>query len=299
MAISPVRSAWRSHNVYEIVPNLSEGQRDDVIDACVDAVQERGATVLHRTSDRVHHRSVLTIVGSRKQILEAAVALAGVASRTIDLRIHRGVHPRIGALDVLPFVPLQGASMTDAIALAREAGARIWQEHAIPSFLYGEAAVTPLRRQLAAVRQGQFEGLDARFERPEWRPDFGDPKAHTTAGAIAIGARAILIAFNVELATGEVSVARRIAALIRERDGGMRTLRALGLRLSEQSVQVSLNITNYEATPLYRIVEVIRELAADFGVKVLRGELIGALPRRAVRESASYYLGLLEPQNVE
>ena len=285
--------------MYEIVPNISEGQREDVIDACVQAAQAHGASVVHRTSDPVHHRSVLTIIGNREQILNAAVALAGVASRAIDLRAHRGVHPRIGALDVLPFVPLREVSMSDAVALAREAGARIWQEYAIPSFLYGEAATTPLRRQLAAVRQGQFEGLDARFERPEWRPDFGDPKAHTTAGAIAIGARAVLIAFNVELATGDLSVARRIAALIRERDGGLRTLRALGLRLSEQTVQVSLNVTNYEATPLYRILEVIRELAAGVGVRVLRSELIGALPRRAVSESAAYYLGLLEPSNVE
>jgi glutamate formiminotransferase / 5-formyltetrahydrofolate cyclo-ligase len=293
--------------LFECVPNISEGRRQDVIDACVRAVEEAGARVLHRTSDPVHNRSVLTIAGDYRSVKGASVALAGVASALIDLRSHRGVHPRIGALDVLPFVPLKEASMSEAVALARDCGAEIWRRFGIPSFLYGDAAGTPLRRNLAAVRAGQFEGLGRRFERPEWRPDFGDPKAHDTAGAIAIGARDVLIAFNVELATGDRSLAHRIARTIRARDGGLRTLRALGLRRSDPStlrqaqrrpssgqaiVQVSLNVTDYCATPLYRIVELIRTLAAEDGVSVARSELVGCLPAAAVRETAAYYLGV-------
>jgi glutamate formiminotransferase len=193
---------------------------------------------------------------------------------------------------VLPFIPLRDAAIADAVRLARETAAAIWQRLRVPSFLYGEAAATPLRRNLAAVRQGQFEGLDARFELPDWRPDFGDLPKHPSAGAIAVGARPILIAFNVELATGDVTVARRIATVLRERDGGLRTLKALGLRLGENLVQVSINVTDYRATPLYRITELVRELASQAGVTVIRSELIGCLPYAAVEETAKYYLGL-------
>ena len=278
--------------LFECVPNISEGRDSTILDACADAIEIAGARLIHRTSDPVHHRSVFTFVGSYQEVRDAGVALAGIAQERIDLRSHRGVHPRIGALDVLPFVPLRDASMKEAVALAREAGMLIWQRFAIPSFLYGQAASTPERRNLAVVRSGQFEGLDARFVRPEWKPDFGEPRAHTTAGAIAIGAREILIAFNVELATADLAVASRIARSLRESSGGLRTLKALGLRLSERVVQVSLNVTQYDATPLYRVLEMIRALAREDGVEVLRSELIGCLPHQAVSDSANYYLGL-------
>lgn len=281
---------------FEIVPNLSEGRNRETIDAAVAAVNATGARVLHRTSDAVHHRSVLTIAGSASQVLDAGVALAGIAVESIDLRTHRGVHPRIGALDVLPFVPLDGGTMTEAVELARRAAERIWQRYGIPSFFYGAAAVRPERTLLASVRAGEFEGLDARFADPNWLPDVGNVSRHERAGAIAVGARPILIAFNVELATGDVAVARKIAAALRERGGGFRGLRALGLRISENVVQVSLNVTDYVSTPLYRIVEVIRSLAARYGVDVLRSELIGCLPLEAVTTTAAYYLGLPETQ---
>lgn len=276
----------------ECVPNISEGRDSETIDRCVQAVTACGAQVLHRTSDPVHNRSVLTMAGTYEQMREAAVALAAVTVERIDLRAHAGVHPRIGALDVLPFIPLRDAAMADAVALARETAAAIWDRLRVPSFLYGQAAATPLRRNLAAVREGQFEGLDTRFELPDWRPDFGDVAKHPSAGAIAVGAREILIAFNVELATGDLRVAKRIARMLRERDGGLRTLKALGLRLGENLVQVSLNVTDYRATPLYRIVELVRELADRAGVAVLRSELIGCLPYAAVEETARYYLGV-------
>jgi glutamate formiminotransferase len=275
----------------ECVPNISEGRDAQIIERCIEAVTACGANVIHRTSDPVHNRSVLTMAGTYGQLRDAALALAAVTVERIDLRSHAGVHPRIGALDVLPFIPLREATMADAVALARETAAAIWERLRVPSFLYGEAAATPLRRNLAAVRQGQFEGLDARFLLPDWRPDYGDVPKHPSAGAIAVGARAILIAFNVELATGDLRIAKEIARMLRERDGGMRTLKALGLRLGENLVQVSLNVTDYRATPLYRIVEVIRDLAAAAGVAVLRSELIGCVPQAAVEECARYYLG--------
>lgn len=281
----------------ESVPNISEGRDLDTIDRCVAAVAACGVRVVHRTSDAVHNRSVLTMAGGYDELREAAIALAAVTLERIDLRTHAGVHPRIGALDVLPFVPLRDATMADAVRLARETAAAIWERLRVPSFLYGEAAATPLRRNLAAVRQGQFEGLDARFEMPDWRPDFGDLPKHPSAGAIAIGARSILIAFNVELATPDLALAKRIARMVRERDGGMRTLKALGLRLGENLVQVSLNVTDYRATPLYRIVELIRVLASQAGVAVVRSELIGCLPYAAVEESARYYLGVSTMEN--
>jgi glutamate formiminotransferase len=278
--------------LFDIVPNLSEGRNLAIIGRAVDAVSATGAHVLHRTSDAAHHRSVLTIVGNAQQVTSAAVAIAGVARDAIDLREHQGVHPRIGALDVLPFVPLEGATLDEAITLAHNVGELIWQRYAIPSFFYGAAARTQARRLLADVRAGQFEGLVARFKDPAWAPDVGTVARHESAGAIAIGARPILVAFNIELETSNLTIAKAIARQLRERDGGLRTLRALGLRLSASRVQVSLNVTDVEATPLHRIVELVRHLARARGVTVAGSELIGCIPRAAVEASARYYLGI-------
>lgn len=280
--------------LFEIVPNLSEGRDAVVIDIAADAVERSGARLLHRTSDELHHRSVLTIAGSGEQVLEAAIALAGVAVERIDLRRHRGVHPRIGALDVLPFVPLRGASLDDAVRLAHRAGREIWERYRIPSFYYGAAARHRSRQLLARVRMGEFEGLPERFGDPQWAPDEGDVGLHASAGAIAIGARDVLVALNVELQTGELAIGREIARLIRERNGGLFTLRALAFPRGEARVQVSLNVTDYSATPLYRIVELIGALAARHGVEIASSELIGCVPREAVATAAAYYLGVRE-----
>jgi glutamate formiminotransferase len=276
--------------LFELVPNLSEGRRDEVVTEAVRAVEATGARVLHRTSDPVHHRSVLTIAGDERSVLDAAVALAEIAVRHIDLRVHRGEHPRMGALDVLPFVPLRDATMDQAVALAHEAGRRIWERLRVPCHFYGEAARSPERRSLAVVRRGGFEALAERFADPAQRPDVGDVPAHPTAGATAIGARKILIAFNVELATGEIEIARSIARTLRERDGGLRTLRAMAFRLADDRVQVSFNVTDHRATPLPRIMEAVRLLAAERGVAVLRGELIGMAPLAALEPAAFAYL---------
>ena len=278
--------------LFEIVPNLSEGRDASIVAEAVEAIERAGATLLHRTSDAVHHRSVLTIAGTADCVVEAGVALAGVALARIDLRTHRGVHPRIGALDVLPFVPLRGATVADAVKLAHRAGRTIWERYRIPCFYYGAAARFEARALLASVRRGEFERLAERFADPAWAPDEGDVGLHATAGAIAIGAREILIAFNVELETADLGAAREIARAIRERDGGLTTLRALAFPRNDGCVQVSLNVTNYSATPLYRVVELIRALAARRGIAVAGCELIGLVPRAALETSAAYYLGV-------
>ena len=267
--------------LFEIVPNLSEGRDPATIAAACDAAESTGARVLDWSSDAVHHRSVLTIVGDARQIHDAAVALAGIALQRIDLRGHAGVHPRIGALDVLPFVPLQDATLDEAAALAHAAGAEIWKRFGVPSYYYGAAARTPERLLLPEIRRNA-----------DWLPDEGDVPRHHSAGAIAIGARDVLIAFNVELASGDLGAARAIARLVRERDGGLRSLRALGLARGDACVQVSLNVTDYVATPLYRVVELIRTLAEERGIEVSGCELVGCLPWGAVESAAAYYLGV-------
>ena len=274
--------------LFEIVPNISEGRDSGVVDAAVAAMEAERVRVLHRTSDAVHHRSVITAAGSASQVVAAAVALARVTHERIDLRTHRGEHPRIGALDVLPFVPLAGATLDDAVTLAQRAAVRIWREFGIPSLLYGAAASAPHRTLLADVRRGEFEALATRSRDARWGFDYGDAP-HTTAGAIAIGARPFLVAFNVELESNDLALARHIARRLRERNGGLRTLRALGLRLTDDLVQVSFNLTDVDAVPLYRVRELVRLAAERAGVRVGRSELIGLAPRRTIARTARAY----------
>jgi glutamate formiminotransferase len=278
--------------LFEIVPNLSEGRDPAFLEAGAAAVAPTGARLLDRSLDASHHRSVFTIAGDGDQVVAAGVALAGLAAERIDLRTHRGLHPRIGALDVLPFVPLAGAELSDAAALAHRAGAAIWERYRIPSFYYGAAARHEHRRELPAVRRGGFEGLEERFADPLWAPDVGDVGRHESAGAIAIGARRLLIAFNVELATRDLATAREIARALRERDGGLRTLRALAFRLDDERMQISVNVTDAAATPLYRVFELVGFLAAQRGIEATGGELVGCIPRAAVEATAAYSLGV-------
>jgi glutamate formiminotransferase len=277
--------------IFECVPNVSEGRDDGVLDACARAIEGAGLTLAHRTSDAAHHRSVLTFFGERERVRAAALALARVTTERIDLRAHRGGHPRIGALDVLPFVPFGSATIADAAELARDVAADIWRELSVPSVFYGEAATSERRRSLADVRAGEFEGLVERGHRGG-PPDVGDVAAHPTAGAIAVGARRVLVAFNIVLATGDLGLARSIARTIRERGGGFRTLRALGIAQGDGLVQVSCNLTDVEATPLHRVVAVVRLLAAAAGVAIARTELIGLVPRAALERVAEAALGI-------
>ena len=277
--------------LFECVPNVSEGRDVAVLDASAKAIESAGATLANRTSDDVHHRSVFTFFGDRDTVLAAAVALARLTTERIDLRTHRGAHPRIGALDVLPFVPLGDASLDDAAAVAREAAHKIWDAVRVPSIFYGHAASSEKRRHLADVRAGEFEGLVERGHRGG-KPDVGEIAVHPSAGAIAIGARQPLIAFNINLRSGDLGLAREIARSLRERGGGLRTLRVLGIELDDHRVQISCNITDIDATPLHRVVALVKMRAARAGVAVDNCELIGLLPRKAALDVVAHELGI-------
>lgn len=277
------------------MPNFSEGRDSSRVDALVSAIADvPGVLVLDRTSDWDHHRSVITFAGRRESVVEAAVRAAGQAARSINLNQHLGVHPRVGALDVLPFVPLGSATLEDCAALAHLAGQRISQELGIPVYFYGAAACRPERVALENVRRGQFEGLrDAAPRDPPKAPDLGGPALHPTAGAVIVGARKILIAFNINLNTTNLDVARSIARRIRASSGGFASVKALGLPLvSRNLVQVSINLTDFEQTPLHVVYVEVSRLAAENGVKIESSELIGLLPRSAMERTFAHFVRL-------
>ncbi|MDR1061639.1 MAG: glutamate formimidoyltransferase [Clostridiales bacterium] len=281
-------------SVIECIPNFSEGRDKAVIQALRDvAGAVPGAALLDCSSDESHNRSVLTLAGSPKGIAEAAFRLCAAASEKIDMTKHSGEHPRMGATDVIPFVPLQGVSMRDCVELSKEVAARIWDELRIPSFLYEESASSPARKNLADVRKGQFEGMPQKLLLPEWAPDFGGRAAHPTAGVTAVGARFPLVAYNVNLDTPDVSVAKAIAKAIRGSSGGFRHCKAIGVMLEGRNVaQVSMNMVNFEGTPLYRAHEAIRAEARRWGVGIIGSEIVGLAPAKALTDCAAYYLQL-------
>jgi len=280
--------------ILEAVPNFSEGRRPEVCRAIAEEARKRGAAVLDLTWDADHHRSVLTMAGPPHALEEASLAAARKAVAEIDLTRHHGRHPRMGAVDVLPFVPLRDASMADAIALARRVGARLGEELSLPVFLYESAATRPERRNLAAVRAPQFEGLrDLIGADPAWSPDFGPDRLHPTAGAVAVGARLPLIAFNLDLDTDDVDLAREIARKIRERDGGLPGVKALGLYLEgRRCAQVSVNVCDYTKTGLLTVFDAVERLAAPRGASIRAGELIGLVPAAAFPEDGARRLKL-------
>ncbi|MBM4420812.1 MAG: glutamate formimidoyltransferase [Chloroflexi bacterium] len=286
--------------VIECVPNVSEGRRAHVVDRLAAAIEGvPGVRLLDRTSDHDHHRSVFTFAGAPDAVGEAALALVAGAIPLIDLRSHEGVHPRMGAIDVLPFVPLGDARMEDAVALAHRVGGEIARRHDLPVYFYGRAALTEERRILAAVRRPRFEGLPSVIGSTH-RPDAGPSRVHPTAGAIAVGARAPLIAFNVELGTADVAVARRIARRIRESSGGLRAVQAIGLALTSPArAQVSCNLLDHRVTPLAVLYRAIAAAARDEGVALGRSELIGLIPLEAAAQAAGAALGLdLRPDRI-
>jgi glutamate formiminotransferase len=279
----------------ECVPNFSEGRDLTRIDALESAIASvPGTFILDRTSDTDHHRSVITFAGDSESVLESALRAVSLASKLIDLNEHRGVHPRLGALDVLPFVPLGDATLQDCVALAHRAGRRIWNELGIPVYFYQAAALRPDRVQLEDVRRGQFEGLrQAALIDESKRPDLGGPALHPTVGAVIVGARKVLIAYNIDLATANVEVAKEIARRIRSSSGGFPAVKALGLALpSRNQVQVSMNLTDFEQTPMHVVYDEVSRLAGDYGVEIARSELIGLLPRKAMESAFAHYLKL-------
>lgn len=269
----------------ECIPNFSEGKNEKTLEALAKTIESAtGVRLLDRTADPNHNRSVFTFVGEPGPVAEAAFRAVALASKTIDLREHRGEHPRMGACDVLPFVPLEGASMDDCVTLARACGERIGRELGIPVYLYEEAATRPERKNLADIRKPQFEGLrDSIGKDPQRAPDFGPPAIHPTAGAMAVGARFFLIAYNVNLASPDVALAKEIAKKIREKDGGFPKVKAMGFFLEDrQLAQVSMNLTNFQVTSVRTVYEAIEKEAKSRGVEILESELIGLAPAAAL-----------------
>lgn len=280
----------------ECIPNFSVSQQKDpaAFQALVDTAKAApGCTLLDVQTDGSHNRCVFTMVGAPEAMGEAAFQLCKKASEVIDLRKHQGQHPRMGATDVIPFVPQMDMTVEECVALSKEVARRIWEELRIPSFLYEDSASTPKRKNLAACRKGQFEGMPEKLLQPEWAPDFGERAVHPTAGITAIGARMPLIAFNVNLDTADVSIASRIAKAIRGSSGGFQYCKAIGILLEDRNIaQVSMNMVNYEGTPLYYAYEMIRVLADRYGVRILSSELVGLTPAKALVDCAEYYLKL-------
>ena len=279
--------------LFEMVPNFSEGRRKDVVEGIVSSMTSvEGVKLLDEEMDPDHNRCVITLVGEGEPLVEAAFKGAKKAMELIDLNRHRGEHPRMGAMDVCPFVPLKGSTMEEAVALAVEAGKRIGEELEIPVFLYEEAARKPERKNLAKVRKGQFEGLRELIGKdPERKPDFGPERIHPTAGAVAIGARFFLIAYNVNLETPELSIAKEIARKVRERDGGLPKVKALGFFLEDLGIaQVSMNLTNYKVTPIRKAFDAVRSEAEKRGVEVRESELIGLVPEDAIDEETAKHI---------
>ena len=277
----------------ECIPNVSEGRRRDVIDACAVAITETGARLLDVKPDAAHNRTVYTFAGDAEQVRAGVLALFETAVSAIDLRRHSGEHPRLGAVDVVPFVPIADVTMTECVALARSVAKEVSERHGLPVFLYEEAASVPARRNLEDIRRGEFEGLAAKLQLPEWTPDFGPSTPHPSAGAAVIGARTALIAYNINLATNRLDVAKRIAAAVRHSSGGLRYVKAMGVELAERGiVQVSMNLTNYEQTPMFRVFELVKREAARDGVEVLESEIVGLVPAAALTASAAWFLQL-------
>jgi glutamate formiminotransferase len=271
----------------ECVPNISEGRRTLVIDRIAGAVATTpGLRLLDRSSDRDHHRTVLTMVGSAPALEAGVLAMMEAAVRLIDVRTHRGVHPRLGAVDVVPFVPLGETTMAECATLARTVAAEAARRLALPIYLYEEAALVPGRQRLELLRRGQFEGLATRMPDPAWRPDFGPGQPHGTAGATVIGARDLLVAYNINLDTTDLAMARQVAAAIRESNGGLPHVKAMGVPLAERGlVQVSMNLTNFRVTPPSRVFARVRQEVEARGAKVLESEIVGLVPAAALADT--------------
>ena len=276
----------------ESIPNVSEGRRPEVVDRLAAAVTATpGVRLLDRSSDASHNRSVLTLVGDAPSLKAATLALVGAAVGAIDLRTHKGEHPRLGAVDVIPFVPIEGVTMADCVALAKDVAAEVARQFGVPVYLYEEASDNPLRKNLEDIRRGEFEGLRAKMASSGWAPDFGPAGPHPSAGATVIGARMPLIAYNNNLATDRLDVAKKIAAAIRHSSGGLRYVKAMGVKLEDRNLaQVSINLTNYEKTPMFRVFEMVRREAERHGVSVLESEIVGLVPSAALVSTAQFYL---------
>ena len=281
------------NKVIECVPNLSEGRDTEKIKTIAGVIERPGAKLLDLSSDPNHNRTVITFAGEPQAVAEAAFDVARAAIASIDLTCHHGEHPRMGAVDVIPFIPVGGVTMAECCEIAEQVGKRIGQELNVPVYLYAESARVPQRRKLPTIREGEFEGFAEKIKDPAWQPDFGPAERHPTAGCVAVGARNFLIAYNIDLNTSDVTIANRIAKSMRESSGGLMNVQARGIFLEDkQRAQVSMNILNFATTPLCRVFELVKMEAARYGVGIVESELIGLAPAQAFMDVASYYLQL-------
>ncbi|MDD4028350.1 MAG: glutamate formimidoyltransferase [Caldisericia bacterium] len=278
----------------ECVPNISEGRNQEIIEACVNEVRNTaGVKLVDYSSDPDHNRSVITFVGTPQEVKEAAYALTKKAASLIDLTKHSGTHKRMGAVDVIPFIPLGETTMEECVQISEELGERIGSELGIPVYLYANSAKRKQCAKLPTIRKGEFEGFDEKIKQSKWEPDFGPTEKHPTFGCVAVGAREFLVAFNVYLDTTDMHVANSIANSIRESGGGLQHLQAMGMFIEEKSmVQISMNNLHFKKLPLYRLIEVIRMEASRWGVSIRETELIGLIPLQAILDSFSYYTQL-------
>jgi glutamate formiminotransferase len=282
------------NKLMECVPNFSEGRNSEIIEQIANAFRNKGGvTLLDYSSDVDHNRMVVTAIGEPQALKAAVVESIGVAVNLIDLNQHSGVHPRMGAVDVVPFIPVKDCTMDEAVALSKEVAEEVANCYDLPVFFYEKSASASHRENLASIRKGGFEGLEAKLLLPEWKPDYGPLHKHPTAGAVAIGARNPLIAFNVNLGTNNLAIADSIARKVRFIGGGLRYCKAMGVALEKQGiVQVSMNLTDYTQTSVYRVFELVKVEALRYGVPVIGSELIGLIPLAAIADTAAYYLRL-------
>lgn len=282
------------NKIMECVPNFSEGRDLQKIDKIVAPFRgKQGVKLLDYSNDEDHNRLVVTVVGEPEPLRDAVLEAIGVAVELIDLNHHQGQHPRMGAVDVVPFIPIRNVTMEEAVALSKEVGKEVAKRYNLPVFLYEKSASAPHRENLAAVRKGEFEGMAEKIKQPEWHPDFGLAERHPTAGTVAIGARMPLVAYNINLNTPSLEIAHDIAKKIRFIGGGLRYCKAMGVELKDRGItQVSINMTDYTRTALYRAFELVRVEARRYGVSIVGSEIIGLVPMEALIDTASYYLGL-------
>ena len=278
--------------IVECIPNFSEGRDIGRVDELVNVAKSvPGVTLLDHSSDADHNRSVLTLIGDPPGIAEAAFLLCKKASEIIDMTVHNGEHPRMGAVDVIPFVPIRDVCMDDCVEISKQVALRIWEELGVPSFLYEYSAASEERRNLADIRKGEFEGMPEKLLLDNWAPDFGERKIHPTAGITAIGARQPLIAYNINLDTPDIEIAKAIAKKIRESSGGHKYCKAIGIKLKDRNIaQVSMNLVNCEETPIYKVFEAVRSESRHLGVSILGSELIGLAHSKALIDCTEYYL---------
>jgi len=274
----------------ECVPNFSEGRDKSKVDAIVEAMKMDGVYLLDREMDHDHNRCVITLVGEREPIQEAAIRGVGKAAELIDLNVHQGAHPRMGAADVVPFIPIEGVTIEDCVAMARHVGAEVWRRFQIPVYLYEAAAATPERQNLENIRRGQFEGIRADIAtNPARKPDFGEARLHPTAGATVVGARKFLIAYNIFLNTPDVEIAKKVAKAVRFSSGGLRYVKGAGFPVRGLA-QVSMNLTDFEQTPIHRVFEFVKREAARYGVMPVSSEIVGLIPKKALEQAAEWFL---------